>query len=121
MIKAATLFSTALFSVSHHNKIHHKKHHHTNNIITKFDLCVANRENGEPGSTSYNTINWHAVNEYYGAYSFLHSTWVSDGGLRFSYNANEATPEEQTIVFNEWSRRDPGAWPNTIPPCLYLK
>jgi len=86
--------------------------------ISRFDLCVANRENGEPGSTSYSSINWGAVNEYYGAYSFLHSTWVSMGGLRYAYNANEASPSQQSVVFNYGARTDPGAWPATIPPCL---
>lgn len=82
---------------------------------------MANRENGEPGDVNFHTINWQAVNEYYGAYSFLHPTWVSAGGLRYAYNANEATPEEQSIIFNSYSALDPGAWPNTIPPCLYLR
>jgi len=87
------------------------------NNITTLDLCVANRENGEPGSTSYDTINWFAVNEYYGAYSFLHSTWAAAGGEKYSFNANEATPNQQSIVFNHWSAVDPGAWPNTLPAC----
>jgi hypothetical protein len=90
---------------------------HHRSVISRFDLCVANRENGEPGATTFDTINWHAVNDYYGAYSFLHPTWVEAGGLRFAYNANLASPEDQSIVFNHWSRVDPGAWPNTIPPC----
>ena len=85
--------------------------------FSAFDLCVANRENGEPGSYSYSTVHWHAVNEYFGAYSFLHSTWVAAGGLRYAYNANEASPTEQSAVFNHWSRVDPGAWPNTLPAC----
>lgn len=85
--------------------------------ISSLDLCVANRENGEPGSYSYSTINWHAVNEYRGAYSFLHETWVAAGGLRYAFDANEASPGEQSVVFNHWSRVDPGAWPNTLPAC----
>jgi hypothetical protein len=91
-------------------------HHHA--VISTFDLCVANRENGEPGALTYNTINWHVVNDYYGAYSFLHPTWVSAGGERFADNANEASPEQQSIIFNSYRARDPGAWPATIPPCL---
>jgi hypothetical protein len=83
----------------------------------RFDLCVANRENGEPGATTYGTVNWHAVNGYYGAYSFLHETWAVAGGLRYAYNANEASPSEQTAIFESYVRRDPGAWPNTVPPC----
>ncbi len=97
------------------------EHHTRRSAITKFDLCVANRENGEPGALTYNTIHWFAVNDYYGAYSFLHPTWVTAGGLRFAYNANLASPEQQSIVFNSYSARDPGAWPNTLPPCLYLR
>jgi hypothetical protein len=89
--------------------------------ISTFDLCVANRENGEPGSLTYSTIDWHAVNEYYGAYSFLDGTWREAGGRRFAREANEASPEQQSIVFNHWSAVDPGAWPNTLPPCLYLR
>ena len=95
---------------------HHWQAHHQQ-VITRFDLCVANRENGEPGSTSYSTINWHAVNDYYGAYSFLEGTWKEAGGRRYAYNASQATPEQQSIIFNYWSARHPGAWPNTIPPC----
>jgi hypothetical protein len=124
----------AVFAV--HLPAHHKQHlkhhrcttlrcdrlwsrHHARKpgVITTFDLCVANRENGEPGVDTYSTINWHAKNDYYGAYSFLHETWKAAGGLRFAPNANKATPEQQSIVFNHWSSVDPGAWPNTIPPC----
>jgi hypothetical protein len=101
-----------------HKHRHHKRKQTTNGHITTFDLCVANRENGEPGSLRFSDVNWHAVNEYYGAYSFLHETWRAAGGERFAYNANEATPDEQSQVFNSYSARDPGAWPNTIPPCL---
>jgi Transglycosylase-like domain len=91
-------------------------------VITAFDACVANREKGEPGDLGLNTIHWHAVDDgYYGAYSWMASTWTSEGGGRFAPYANEATPREQSIVFDKWSRLDPGAWPNTIPPCLYLR
>jgi hypothetical protein len=86
--------------------------------ISTFDLCVANRENGEPGALTYSTIDWHAVNDYYGAFSFLHETWVAAGGLRYAFNANEASPWEQSAIFNSYERIDPGAWPNTVPPCL---
>lgn len=86
-------------------------------VITRLDLCVGNRENGEPGAYTYNTINWHAVNEYRGAYSFLPSTWEAAGGQRYAPEANEASPVQQSIVFNHWSQVDPGAWPNTLPAC----
>jgi Transglycosylase-like domain len=99
-------------------KLHHPKARISRSSITVLDLCVSNRENGEPGSLSYNTINWHAVNEYRGAYSFLHETWVAAGGLRYSYNANEASPEDQSIIFNEYWPNNESAWPNTLGPCL---
>lgn len=86
-----------------------------------YDLCVGNRENGEPGATTYNTIHWHVVNDYDGAYSFLPETWDAAGGQRYAARANEATPRQQTRIFEHWSSIDPGAWPNTIPPCLYLR
>jgi hypothetical protein len=85
--------------------------------ISAFDYCVANRENGEPGSTDPSFIHWHAINEYDGAYSFLPATWDEAGGQRYASRAYEATPEQQTIIFEHWRRIDPGAWP-TIPPCL---
>jgi hypothetical protein len=99
------------------------RHHHpaareASSTISRFDLCVANRENGEPGADTYSTVNWHAVNEYDGAYSFLQSTWEAAGGMRFASSANLATPLEQSVIFNSYSRVDPGAWPTTIPPCL---
>lgn len=104
------------------SKVRHAAHRRKpRTVISEYDLCVANRENGEPGALTYNTINWHAVNEYYGAYSFLHGTWVAAGGLRYTSNANEASPVDQSIIFNSYSARDPGAWPNTIPPCLHLR
>jgi hypothetical protein len=91
-------------------------------VITRFDLCVANREKGEPGSLDPRLIRWHEVGGgYYGAYSWLASTWTAEGGGRFAPLASEATPQQQSIIFDKWSRIDPGAWPNTIPPCLYLE
>lgn len=51
----------------------------------------------------------------------MHETWKAAGGERFAYNANEAAPVQQSIIFNHYSAIDPGAWPNTIPPCLRLR
>lgn len=91
-------------------------------VITRFDLCVANREKGEPGSLDPRLIHWHADAEgYEGAYSWLPSTWIAQGGGRFAAAAYEASPRQQSIIFDKWSRLDPGAWQNTIPPCLYLR
>jgi hypothetical protein len=83
---------------------------------------VANDETGSPGSLSFSTVHWHDTPEqneglYWGAYSWMQGTWESQGGLRFAYHASEASPEQQSIIFDHWSRIDPGAWPNTIPPC----
>lgn len=83
--------------------------------ITVFDLCVANRESGSPGSTSFATINWRYSGEYEGAYNWVNSTWLAEGGGRFARHAYEATPAEQSQVFNEHENsRD---WPVTVPAC----
>lgn len=87
--------------------------------ISKFDLCVANRENGEPGSTDYSLIDWHADNDYEGAYSEEHVKWEEGSrGLGFPVHAYDATPEQQTVVFEKQVSVEPGAWPNTVPPCM---
>lgn len=86
--------------------------------ITKFDLCVANNESGEPGSLSYSSINWHEEGGYEGAYQFLNSTWLAAGGGKYASGALEATPAQQTAIFNSYEPNDPGAWPQTVPPCL---
>lgn len=104
------------------------KHHrprarsHGHHIISRFDGCVGNREKGEPGDLSLNTIHWHAdADGYEGAYSWLNSTWLAQGGGVYAQHAYEASPREQSRIFDRWSQLDPGAWPNTIPPCLYLR
>ena len=82
-------------------------------------LCVANRENGEPGATTYSTINWRADNDYEGAFSWEPSKWAAGGGLKYAQHAYDATPSEQVAVFEqngrngEWTASN---WP-TIPPC----
>lgn len=121
----------ALLSIAapHHHVQHHKQHKHKSihrTVIDKFDLCVANNETGSPGSVSFGTIHWNytpSQNEglYEGGYSWLNSTWLSQGGGRYAQHAYEASPKEQSIIFNRWSRLTPGAWPATIPPCLYLR
>lgn len=83
--------------------------------ITPFDLCVANRESGQPGSYSYSTINWHYNGDYEGAYNWTNSTWLAEGGGRYARHAYDATPLEQTRIFNEHANsRD---WPVTVPAC----
>lgn len=87
--------------------------------ISTFDLCVANRENGEPGATTFDTINWRADNAYEGAFSWEPAKWAAGGGLRYARHAYEASPSEQVAVFEqngrngEWTASN---WP-TIPPC----
>ena len=110
-------FVFAFAPTTHHlrPRVHHARYGPVK--ITALDLCVANRENGEPGSYSYSTINWHADNEYEGAYSEEHAKWVSGGGLRYAAHAYEATPAQQSAVFNRQIKTEPGAWPNTLPAC----
>lgn len=96
------------------------RRHRPKVTITRFDLCVANRENGEPGSTEYHFIDWHARNAYDGAFSWEQSKWEAGGGLRYAKHAYEAKPLQQVAVFHTNGRRGewtPGNWP-TIPPCL---
>lgn len=81
---------------------------------------MANRENGEPGSLDPKFVNWHANNNYEGAFSWEHSKWVAGGGLRYAYHPYDATEEQQVAVFEqngrngEWTLSN---WP-TIGPCL---
>lgn len=98
---------------------HYAKTHKPKTTITQFDLCVANRENGEPSATSFSSINWKANNNYEGAFSWEHSKWVAGGGLKYANHPYDATPQEQVAVFHqngrngEWTASN---WP-TIPPC----
>lgn len=109
-----------------HHKIHHKSHTSNKDHLsppTRFDLCVANNETGSPGKTTFYTVHWHdtpAQNEglYWGAYSWLQSTWESQGGLRYAYRASDATPREQTAIFETHWKEYQTQWPNTVPPCL---
>lgn len=91
-------------------------HHRPRFTFGSFELCVANRESGEPGSRSFNTIRWGYVGEgYEGAYNFVNSTWLAMGGGRYAQHSNEATPEAQTIIFRaNANSRD---WPRTVPAC----
>lgn len=91
------------------------RRHRPNFIFGAFELCVANREAGEPGSTSFDTINWRYSGDYEGAYNWVNGTWLSMGGGRFAAHAYEATPEQQTLIFRAHANsRD---WPQTVPAC----
>lgn len=96
------------------------KKHQPHFKFGSFELCVANREQGEPGSTDFHYINWQArQGRYGGAYSMEQSKWEAGGGLHYASVPEEASPEEQTLVFRklgkmgEWTASN---WP-TIPPC----
>lgn len=80
-----------------------------------FELCVANREAGSPGSYSYNTINWQYNGDYEGAYNWENSTWISMGGGQYAAHAYDATPEQQTLVFR--AHANSKDWPQTVPAC----
>ena len=78
-------------------------------------MCVANRESGEPGSYSYSTINWKYNGEFEGAYNWVNSTWLAEGGGKYAQHAYEATPNQQSQIFNE--NVNPHDWPVTVPAC----
>lgn len=86
---------------------------------TAFDICVANNEAGEPGSSDPHFIDWHLHDgAYSGAFQFDGPTWAAAGGMRYSADAGDATPSEQLRVFHSWEPTHPSAWPNTVPPCV---
>lgn len=92
------------------------RHHPPRFRFTAFELCVANRESGEPGSISYNTIRWDYVGEgYEGAYNWVNSTWLAMGGGKYAQHANEASPKDQTLIFR--AHANPHDWPLTVPAC----
>lgn len=85
---------------------------------TAFDICVANNETGEPGSSDPRFINWRASGTYSGAFQFDEATWAEAGGTRYSRIAGEATPAQQLHVFHSFEPGHPTRWPNTVPPCV---
>jgi hypothetical protein len=95
---------------------HWEETHRPRFVFGAFELCVANRESGEPGSTSFGTIRWDYVGGgYEGAYNWVNSTWIAEGGGRYAAHANEASPEQQTLIFRAHANaRD---WPVTVPAC----
>ena len=66
----------------------------------------------EKGTDGWQT---NTGNGYYGGLQFDHDTWRSYGGLKFAYNANDATPIQQVTI--AWKRlRDSDGWPNCPNP-----
>jgi Transglycosylase-like domain len=91
---------------------------HRKTVFDAFNVCVANREAGSPGSESASTVDWHIIDgDYEGGYQFIESTWLAAGGSRYASAANLANPEQQTVIFNYWEARDPGSWPKSVPAC----
>lgn len=96
----------------------HSHGHRSRSVFDRFNLCVANHEAGEPGSELESTVDWHIVdNGYGGGFQFVPSTWLAAGGGRYAREPQDATPEQQTIIFNSYEKRDPGAWPRSVPAC----
>jgi hypothetical protein len=92
------------------SRLHRPKFH-----FRPFELCVANRESGEPGSYSYSTINWRYSGDYEGAYNWVNSTWLAMGGGRYAQHAYDAPPREQTLIFR--AHANSHDWPLTVPAC----
>jgi hypothetical protein len=79
-------------------------------------MCVANRESGEPGSTSFATIDWrYDARGYEGAYNWVNSTWLAMGGGLYARHAYDASPEQQTLIFR--AHANSHDWPETVPAC----
>lgn len=97
------------------------EHHRPRFVYTAFELCVANRESGSTGSTSFGAIDWRygapgdPHKDYEGAFNWVNSTWLAMGGGRYAKHAYDATPEQQTRIFRAHANsRD---WPLTVPAC----
>jgi hypothetical protein len=61
-------------------------------------------------------VNWGYVgNGYEGAYNWVNSTWLNMGGGRYAQHANEASPEQQTLIFRAHANSQD--WPLTVPAC----
>jgi len=72
------------------------------------EICIGNRENGEPGSMNPADIKPGNI------FQFDQGTWEAAGG---SGSPSEASVAEQIHRFRIWEPGHPGAWPNTGPPC----
>src|ERR1019366_606721 len=90
-------------------------------IITPFDLCVANHESGTgtvatPANSRFNTIDRsYNAEGYEGAYNWVNSTWLAMGGGKYAEHAYDASPEDQTRIFNAHANAQD--WPETVPAC----
>lgn len=82
---------------------------------------MANQESGTGGvatqaNARFDTINWHySDGTYEGAYNWDNSTWLSMGGGRYTAHANDATPEQQTLIFR--AHANASDWPRSVPAC----
>lgn len=76
-----------------------------------------NRESGEPGSTDTAFIRWHLHEDgtHSGAGQWDPPTWEEGGGR--TDEAWEATPDEQTRVFNRFYPGHESRWAETAPFC----
>jgi hypothetical protein len=83
--------------------------HSTSSSMRTFEVCVANNEDGEPGSLNPADIKGGNV------FQFTDETWEAVGMSGSPESASEA---EQIEAFRKWEPSHQGAWPNTIPPCL---
>jgi hypothetical protein len=64
------------------------------------------------------SMDWHIVDPpYSGGDQWTESTWRAAGGGRFAPIAAQATPAQQTWVFERYEPSHPGAWPVTVPAC----
>lgn len=74
-----------------------------------FVQCVTMRES---------SMRWHIVDPpYSGGDQWTAAAWQEAGGGRFAPIAAQATPEQQTWVFERYEPSHPGAWPVTVPAC----
>jgi peptidoglycan hydrolase-like protein with peptidoglycan-binding domain len=74
-----------------------------------FVQCVTMRES---------SMNWHIVDPpYSGGDQWTRAMWLAAGGGRFAPTAAQATPEQQTQVFEEFEPSHPGDWPVTVRAC----
>lgn len=77
--------------------------------MSTFEICVANNEDGEPGSLNPADIKGGNI------FQFEQETWT---GIGMNGSPSDASQAEQIVAFRKLEPSDPGAWPNTVPPCL---
>lgn len=90
------------------------RHHRPKFIVTAFDLCVANHEEGTGvvatlGNSRMGTVHWRTQQGVYGGgYSEEQSKWEAGGGLRYAPHAWEASALDQIRAFHQNGRN--GEW-----------